>query len=350
MKRKSACLFLMVMIISVFSSSLSDVEACFNPTDSFATEVLLNKQEVSYDLTPLMDLEGVEVVDDVVIYRSHFNRDVAVVLTVVDEQHGSLKGLSVKIQIPVKEDLIKTAYVMAEGLVDKGMSELDVYAAEALGWNVKGVSELATTIFKDNIVIQVEERTKRESENISRYETSVQIRVSNAETLSGDVRREIEEALSAIGLDNLDFILRDENITVGYEEYTDLVPSVDVDPETLDWREVMKTELEWLVKNGLVSGLTDQDIQDISSACERGTAGHNSRIVYEESWMPYNETDNPLLLRDWDCGGFSAQSLPESDLGDLKKISDTTSLTYLSAAIAIIASILAFLLYLLRKA
>jgi hypothetical protein len=256
----------------------------------------------------------------------------------------------VKIQIPVKEDPIKTPYVTVEGSVVTETPELDARVAEALGWSVKRISESETAIFKGNIYIQVDEAGKTESENVSRYDTFIQVRVGDAETLRDDVRAEIEEALIAIGLDGFEAILKDENVVVGFEEYTDLVPSVGVDPENFDWREAMKTELKWLRESDLVSGLTDRDIQDISSICGRGTAGHNSRIVYEEGWIPYNKTNNPLLLRDWDCGGFSAESLPEEDLGDLNDGSEAIPWTYPAAAIAIIAAVLSLLLYARRRA
>lgn len=49
----------------------------------------------------------------------------------------------------------------------------------------------------------------------------------------------------------------------------------------------------------------------ISEISEAGLAGWNARIVYEEEkWLPYNETDKPLLFRNADCGGFDPEKLP----------------------------------------
>ncbi len=123
--------------------------ACFNPTDSFATEVALNKPSITYDLSWIKQSKDVTVIEkekeespDVVeevhreevapkpieiitieeegekpkrseepsfedyietttiIYRSHYNKDVAVAL-MVEEWEGQ-KYLNVKIQVPTK--------------------------------------------------------------------------------------------------------------------------------------------------------------------------------------------------------------------------------------------------------
>lgn len=61
----------------------------------------------------------------------------------------------------------------------------------------------------------------------------------------------------------------------------------------------------------MVVGLTGGDVDEIASASVRGTAGFNSRIVYEDGeWITYRETGNPILIKLGDCGGFSITDLP----------------------------------------
>ena len=123
--------------------------ACFNPTDSFATEVALNKPSITYDLSGIKQSKDVTVIEkekeespdiveevhreeavpkpieiitieegeektkrsrapsfedyietNAIIYRSHHNKDVAVALT--EEEWEGKKYLDVKIQVPTK--------------------------------------------------------------------------------------------------------------------------------------------------------------------------------------------------------------------------------------------------------
>lgn len=180
------------------------IQGCFNPVDSFAVEVLLNKAGISYDLSFFEKKSEDEVKreDGAIIYLSHFDSRVAVVLSEVNQK------LSVKVQIPTKEIETKEGY--------------------------------------------------------------------------------------------------------------DLVPAVDIDPEKFNWKEAIKAELVWLRENKIISGLGDEDIEKIYAVSERGKAGYNSRILWEKrggeneyTWLPYNQTDNPVLLKISGCGGFSISSLPK---------------------------------------
>jgi hypothetical protein len=84
--------------------------------------------------------------------------------------------------------------------------------------------------------------------------------------------------------------------------------------ESFDFKTGAKVELEWLMNNGVIFGLSDSDIERISEQAEAGLAGHNSRIVWEGGWKPYHETSSPLLLKRISCEGFSAENLPEGSL------------------------------------
>ena len=123
--------------------------ACFNPTDSFATGVALNKPSITYDLSGIRQSKDVMVIEkeeeerhniveevhreevvpkpieiiaieegegepkrgkepsfedylktNAIIYRSHYDKDIAVALT--EEEWGDQKYLDVKIQVPTK--------------------------------------------------------------------------------------------------------------------------------------------------------------------------------------------------------------------------------------------------------
>lgn len=182
--------------------------ACFNPTDSFAVEVWLNKPGINFDLSFLEKAGEDQVIkkDRVLIYRSHFNPEVAVILEKIDE-----KQLSVKIQIPTKSIEAQTGF--------------------------------------------------------------------------------------------------------------DLVPAVNIDPNKFNFKEALKSELIWLIENKVINGLSDEDLNLIYEVANRGNAGHNSKIVWDQNpqtkkytWLPYNKTGAPLLLKGRDCGGFSISLLPKEKI------------------------------------
>lgn len=182
--------------------------SCFFPTDYFAIEILLNKPQITYNLNIFEKIKEDQLIrqKEALIYRSHFNSEVAVILRETEE-----KKLSVRIQIP-------TRFI---------------------------------------------------------------------ETQSG----------------------------------FDLKPAVNIDPENFNWKEALKTELIWLRENKIIEGLSDEDLKLIYKVGNRGNAGHNAKIVWgespttnEETWLPYNKTKNPLLLKGLDCGGFSISLLPKEKI------------------------------------
>ncbi len=125
-----------------------------------------------------------------------------------------------------------------------------------------------------------------------------------------------------------------------------LVPTVDLDPETLDWDQAMYTELKWLLSQSIIQGLTEATLQDIGNEAGAGYAGWNARIVYENgAWMPYNETKDPILILGGSGFQLNAQYLPDTvpidGLGDLptpkqKEEQDYGPLMLAGALIAIV--------------
>ena len=92
--------FLTVMFIIAgmvwFNSYTS---ACFNPTDFFAAEVVLNKIGITDDIEIFKNAENVRIDDGTIVYLSHYNADVAAVVSKID---NPVIGLSVRLQIPTK--------------------------------------------------------------------------------------------------------------------------------------------------------------------------------------------------------------------------------------------------------
>jgi len=367
---------------------LNTASACVNPTDSFATEVLLNKPGVSYNLSGMIGSDDVivkmkevpvksehehtgvptpqaimipennstaitETVSpklpaetrtelDRIIYRSHHNPNVAVILSEdqipikVNGEWNEDRYLSVKIQIPTKDVHRSVPYIRIGLTEDVYTAALDIEACADLGWGaeVSGSGSWTTedgerrtmrsySLRKGDIQIEV-----MPAERTSQEKTDVHVTVNNATSLSEGAKDEITDVLVAIGFFEPADIIDDTAIVSDIREWDDLESAISVAADDFDFGAAMKTELGYLRGVGVIVGLTDGDVDEIASASVRGTAGFNSRIVYEDGgWIPYRETGNPILMRLGDCGGFSITELP----GGLAQSAPTKSTTHAPA-------------------
>ena len=357
---------LMILGFLILSNTAS---ACFNPTDSFATEVLLNKPGISCNLSGMIESDNViikmkevpiletehtvgvpkpqtimipennstvmtetinagEPVEtrtelDRIIYCSHHNPDVAVILSedciYTEGQWDENKHLSIKIQIPTKDVHRSMPYIGIEITEKVNATVLDIDACADLGWHaeVSGSGSWTTEdgehrtmksylLRKDDIRINV-----MPADRTSLEETVVSVTVNNATSLSESAKDEITDVLVAIGFFEPTDVMDDTAIVSDIREWNDLESAIGVAADDFDFGAAMKTELEYLIDDGVVVGLTDGDVDEIASASVRGAAGYNSRIVYEDGeWIPYRETGNPILMKIADCGGFSITELP----------------------------------------
>ncbi|MEA1894907.1 MAG: hypothetical protein U9N36_06875 [Euryarchaeota archaeon] len=364
---------LAILGILILSNTAS---ACGNPTDSFATEVLLNKPGVSYNLSGMIESDDVivktkevpvesepvggvptpqaimippqtivipnnnstaitETVSpklpaetrtelDRIIYRSHYNQDVAVILS--DRVHSYNEGgwddgmyISVRIQIPTKDVHKSVPYVRIRLIEDVNAAVLDIDTSAGLGWDfeVSGGGSRTTeggghhsmksySLRKSDIQIDAMPAGRASLEK-----TDVCVTVNNATSLSESAKDEITDVLVAIGFFEPTDIIDDTAIASNIREWDDLESAIAVAADDFDFGYAMKTELGYLIDNDVVVGLTDGDVDEIASASVRGAAGYNSRIFYEDGeWIPYHETGRPILIKTADCGGFSITELP----------------------------------------
>ena len=197
-KKRTAYRFIALTILGILILS-NTAFACYSPTDSFATEVLLSKPGVSYNLSGMIESDnvivktkevpvessdvsepqiavidkgvtGVVTVDsepvktrtelDAIIYRSHHNPDVAVILS---EDHIPINGewnddryLSVKVQVPTKEVHRSMPFVEIELTGNTSIADLDIDASTDLGWKITEYErEGACTLEKNDIRINM---------------------------------------------------------------------------------------------------------------------------------------------------------------------------------------------------
>jgi hypothetical protein len=171
--------------------------------------------------------------------------------------------------------------------------------------------------------------------------TEVCITVNAAKSLSEDAKCEITDVLIAIGFFESTDIIDDTAIVSNIREWDDLESAIGIAADDFDFGNAMKTELEHLRDDGVIMGLTDGDVDKIASASVRGTAGFNSRIVYEDGeWITYRETGNPVqLLKLSDCGGFSITELPGGTASSTSVHGSDRAFTYAVPAFTAFAAI-----------
>ena len=349
--------------------------ACFNPTDSFATEVALNKPSITYDLSGIKQSKDVTVIEkekeespdiveevhreeavpkpieiitieegeekpkrsrapsfedyietNAIIYRSHYNKDVAVAL--MEEEWEGQKYLDVKIQVPTK--FVYSSYSELRIKLDNLppiTQEVNQEYFKSLGYENKVSVQkekfdyLRAHLIKENIDIAVwsyifEEEEDDEKDEKRESFSGFSIQVRDQSTLTPELEEEFKNILEAYGF-NPD-VLSQAEITPRTIQDVDLEPAIDIELDTYDWGQALRTELEWLQNNNVISGLTDDDINEIEKVADKGTAGWNSKIRYfKGEWMQgiteemSEETGMYMLKSLGSCGGFPIDLLPE---------------------------------------
>ncbi len=349
MMKKMFCLTTLVILAFAFQSL-----ALYNIMDQYAVEVLLNKPGMAHNLDFMSHAENVAIQNNIVTYRSNFDNRVAVILEGVSAG-DNLNGLSVRLQMPVRQDTIPHIQSIVK-FKDARIDDVGQGFLESLGYDVdivvrdgdrndpgeepvvdrpitplpvdeKPVEDTSPNNAGDvpeisvdaGIAVGNDNPDKGQDEtssvrvqviflnkgnigwNIAHYEgvdgSSVDfiLNIMNADAISDEVREDFQQmvAFYELGRDAQDQL--NENMKV--MRSVDLVLDMDISADEFDFHAATKTELEWLKANGVIIGVTDQDISEISKAAKTGLAGWNSRIVYSDgNWLPYYESGDANLI------------------------------------------------------
>ena len=347
MKSKTKTFGLSILLIFSLLVITNIGMACFNPTDSFATEVTLNKPSITYDLSEIKHSKDVTLIEkeespdlveevhrekvvpkpikiitikedegkpkrsiepgfddyietNAIIYRSHYNKDLAAVLA--EEEWEGQKYLNVKIQVPTK--FVYNSHSELRIKLDNLSpitQEVNQEYFKSLGYEVEGgfqSGRLKSQLIKENIDIAVwsfsnveEEEDDEEGEKRESF-SGFSIQVRDQSTLTPELEEEFKNILEAYGF-NSD-VLSQAEITPRTIQDVDLEPAIDIDLENFDLGQALRTELEWLQNNKVISGLTDDDIDGIAKVADKGTAGWNSKIRYFKGKWVQGITEEPL--------------------------------------------------------
>ena len=338
--RKLISIFLVLWSVILFVFITTTAQASYDPYNSFATEVLLNKPGSEYDLSMFdgyTDNGSVKIIEvknegDIFdeehnwdtgtyyVYRSHYNEDLGVIIHEVKETVTDLYGLSVTLAIPTEWNEATREWEEATlGLdAELELNKTLINFMERKGYdksieeNVNGnLSLLAFS--KDEIIIYI---IKAESNNRPEMLTYVDNNVIMVEgpngTLDDNIEQDLKDMLKFLNIESTEW---DKATRQSYMR-TDqiLIPVVDIDPNKFDWGTAMCMELKWLTNQFIFTNLTAEDIQKIGMLAKAPYAGWNYRIVYEKgTWKYYNETEDPKLIFDSSGLNLNLADLPDSE-------------------------------------
>jgi hypothetical protein len=287
----------------------------FNPwfgRDPFTTEVALSKSGMIYNLSEIMKIENVNICEESITYRSHYNPDVSVILTKTRfHYHGDSYSpylLSVGLKIPSEPEGVPYPFVRVVIELTERIEEVNENFIRSLGYEgdfdwffSEDREDFKSYWVKNNIRMDaawVEENEFYYSDNEVEKKLvwfgEFGFFVKNENSLSPELEEEFKSILEAHGINRNVWENAKIEVLEGMSEIS--IPTVDIDPEAFDWGEAMRVELTWLRDIRAISGITDHDIESTSSLCKLRTSGYNGRVVfYNGEWMYYHETGLPLI-------------------------------------------------------
>lgn len=340
-----------ILVLLLLLLAVPLVSSCYNPMDSLAVEVRLNKPGISYDLSPLENAKNVIIDNGSIIYRSHYDGRVGVILKEVNS------SLWIRIQIPAKG--FESSYAHSSFESPLLISNESLEQIKALGWEVENY-----TFKKGPLYVQISPRKGNEcksnldcaaggcsgevctTRDLAReivtpcvyrewyeclkltscgcynglctwkptpefekclkdhnIEPSKVIKLPLAEIYIADYGK---EKPSESDLNELEALFKELGISCAFDKLQFKTETVNaplgvVDAYSFNFSEALKVELEWLRENGIVK-ISDEDLNAIVEAAEKGKAGYNSHIGWYKkngvyTWVAYDESDSPTLLK-----------------------------------------------------
>lgn len=327
------------LVIILLMLSLPLAAACFNPGDRYAVEVALNKPGVGYN--PDASVPSILTVGDRTFLMKVWNDD---------------KGPHVRVEIPMKREMgAYWSYSGALVITGENLSQLT-----KMGWVGTSIVKNGSSVSvfkKDNVTLKIIFPKKECSSDSDcatggcsgeicapKWEAGKIVspcvyarwyecfRLTSCGCVNGlcswKPNPAFEKCLKEHGVDpskviragrarveangpdpeELEGALKEFFSVVGIN-CTDLTllsgsrEGPAYSPEEVSASEVLKAALGELLKAGAIDGLSDKDIEDISSVANWGDAGWNSHIGWYETkngtyaWVPYDESKDPQLVR-----------------------------------------------------
>lgn len=324
--KRIVLLIALIFLLTPQLLTVGDAAAqCYSPTGFFASEVLLSKPGVTYDLEPIKKAANVTVVRSSILYRSHYDDRVAVILTPMELFEE--KGLDVRLQLPTRKITISTTYLELVANESIRVADLDLMKGKDTEWvldldyrpTVEGPPLQVSNLTKSNLKITFIPLT-----NETLPGTFIRIEVTNTTSLSDQNRLDLVKIFDAIGFPkSYDALTKGLEFKRASRSVEDLESALDMKPHEFKWDEAIKIELKWLISNRVIRGLVDNDLETLAALAPYAWGEHNFKArYYKDKWVlgVTEEMLNENYTREYqglaNCEGFSSTYLPESPLSD----------------------------------
>jgi predicted transcriptional regulator len=300
-----------------------------DPYEEFGFEVLLNRDDIEYDISLLDEYvdegyisfmevqlpgiieeesipqEGDQVIEEdpgfppgeYYYYGSHQDPEIAVVITEVDDSMKAdpfipgidLEGLSLSFVPPTKmvtdqEQVLRSSLELSTPLE---VNDSTTFFIENMGYFThplfaEDFERVGVAMINGSVTIQLFNATSNDT-LWSGLDSGIAVTVSDEDDRS-QVDADIRSLLNEMGFNSSHWLGDYNEDTIDIEI---LAPDID---GVIEWREMVSTELEWLQGNGFIDGLNKEDINSISDLSGPGASGINHRVVYHEGeWKTFDE-------------------------------------------------------------
>jgi hypothetical protein len=336
---KKSNLSLIILTISlIFMINLSYAE-CISSLDDYAIEVLLNKEDISHNISLLKNAENVNYINGEYLLQSASSPDMAVVIKEVSEPFCK-DCISLKIQIPVNRTTKEISYLeFSSTIKNKNMNILQ----DISDWSYNCLGS-SCSFYKNNTIISIDNSVKNISIiNVEIIEAPIEsycggkiiYSSSGAFCIPKQNIDNIESLLKRLKLiNNLDEIFLNYKIeSSGVKTFYDFSPKLSYtffpflsnqnltknnkdNLDSIKWDIIMNDEIEWIRFNGILS-LNINDMREISQLAKLGYSGVNKRIYYgtdsegKNRWMYYYESNLPKITKIKNCEDFLDGNIPK---------------------------------------
>jgi len=369
MKKYWVYTILSLAIVALIQSSIAYTE-CPDPCGDYSVEVVLNKPGITYSLSILSLTPGVKRftasntyrVGEAFVYRSHVNPDYIVIVSearigALSYGTGLKRGVALSVRVePLHSKLpyveYYEAYIERKGFIIS--SKQVVQGLRKYGWSIvdsgvidKSNKGLSTTI---NYAIGYKKIGGVTLYAYINYTITVNYKADTINTLFC-IRFVADKVSKAIK--NEAGILLNYYLEANEKPRFYLVRRVNMLLCREMLREVLRYELKWLRNIGVVQGLTDSDIINITSLVKPGCVGARAIVYYvtAKNWVylwkareTYRGADLPTRC----AVAIDLDELPEEPPGNTIYVGQFNIYTLIILA-AVIASIIAIAVKLWSK-
>jgi len=314
----------------------------FTVEDSMLYEVLLNREDIEYDLSPLdkfvdeglaTKVEGTDPFGaplNSYVLQSHSHPEIGVVVSETNNGFLSLlsgsdlemKGLSVSLIIPTKLELVSIYTEEIRVPLDGNATLDDALIPFMEGMGYSGGAVFNTTFGEAGVIDSYS--FIRENITVILYpdsspagkatgmNNSIQAMGFNV-SLMGSFETELKQMLNFTGTGLATWNRR--SYIMSTEEFEAFVPDISGDVSDFNWQTALGEELDILRNWSVISGLTDEDLQSIEDVEGEGFFGLIDVVVSSEGeWRSLSSVFDQFMLSLWPVHHITSVLVPQGTI------------------------------------